>query len=69
MLIGTNIYAFVIGVMSSWVNTFDKEERIHNKKTATIQRYFDVHSIPTYLQEMIIKHMENEKKLGNDKDI
>ena len=46
MVAGTNVYAFVIGVMSSWVATSDRKEAVFDIKMRTIEKYFTVHNIP-----------------------
>lgn len=67
MMIGTNLYAFTIGNVSSMIASLDAKEALLTNKIQTLKEYSDKYSLPKETQVRIKNFFENQAKTnGND---
>ena len=69
MVAGTNLYAFVIGSISSWVALADKKDALFDNKLQMLTKYSVQHQLPKAIQHRMAKHLENEKNFNIDEDV
>ena len=66
MIIGTNLYAFSIGNVSTLIANLDQEEAEFTKQLNVITEFADRVQLPNYIRNRMKIHFENQYKTNNN---
>ena len=68
IIMGTNLYAFAIGNVSSTVASIDLKESVLQNKISSIKLYSKKNSIPIETEKRMLEHFYNIERVGDNKD-